>query len=235
VNGLGGGYQSQGTSQRIVGFSSRNGFQAIARSLTGRSPSRSPSAVFITGLLMKPRISIITIGVDDLERALRFYRDGLGFPTRGSVGTEYEHGAVAFFDLANGQKLAIWSRTDMAHEAKVPLGPRSAAEFALGHLVPSKAGVAVSQRSPSGSWNEPVYPPQNASWGGSVTTAPACLAWSMRAFPRWIPATNPSPRTFVWTDGHPGRRKPDERCGVDFFGAPVRHWQIVTTSRWRRR
>ena len=53
---------------------------------------------------MKPRISIITIGVDDLERAVRFYRDGLGFPTRGIVGTEYEHGAVAFFDLVNGQK-----------------------------------------------------------------------------------------------------------------------------------
>lgn len=90
---------------------------------------------------MKPRISIITIGVDDLERALKFYRDGLGFPTRGIVGTEYEHGAVAFFDLANGQKLAIWSRKDMAHEAKVPLGPRSATEFTLGHLVRSKAEV----------------------------------------------------------------------------------------------
>lgn len=90
---------------------------------------------------MKPRISIITIGVDDLERALRFYRDGLGFPTRGVVGMAYEHGAVAFFDLMNGLKLAIWLRTDMAHEAKVPLGPRSATEFALGQLVGSKAEV----------------------------------------------------------------------------------------------
>jgi catechol 2,3-dioxygenase-like lactoylglutathione lyase family enzyme len=71
---------------------------------------------------MKPKISIITIGVDDLERALTFYRDGLGFPTRGVVGTEFEHGAVAFFDLMNGLKLAIWGRKDLAHEAKVPLG-----------------------------------------------------------------------------------------------------------------
>lgn len=45
---------------------------------------------------MNPRISIITIGVDEIERVLRFYRDGLGFPTGGIVGTEYEHGAVAF-------------------------------------------------------------------------------------------------------------------------------------------
>ena len=56
---------------------------------------------------MKPRIMVITLGVDDLERALRFYRYGLGLPTRGIVGTEFEHGAVAFFDLQHGLKLAI--------------------------------------------------------------------------------------------------------------------------------
>ena len=72
---------------------------------------------------MKPRITVITIGVDDLERSLRFYRDGLGFPTQGIVGAEYEHGAVAFFDLQHGLKLAIWFRTSLAHEANVPLGP----------------------------------------------------------------------------------------------------------------
>src|SRR5690606_1607733 len=49
--------------------------------------------------LMKPRITLITLTVDDLERALRFYRDGLGLPTRGIVGEESEHGAVAFFEL----------------------------------------------------------------------------------------------------------------------------------------
>jgi catechol 2,3-dioxygenase-like lactoylglutathione lyase family enzyme len=88
---------------------------------------------------MKPRITVITLGVDDLERALRFYRDGLGLPTQGIVGTEFEHGAVPFFDLHHGLKLAIWPRTSLAHEAKVPPGPRSATEFALGHNVGSKA------------------------------------------------------------------------------------------------
>ena len=39
---------------------------------------------------------MITIGVDDLERSLRFYRDGLGLPTQGIIGTQFEHGAVAF-------------------------------------------------------------------------------------------------------------------------------------------
>jgi uncharacterized protein len=115
---------------------------------------------------MKPRISIITIGVDDLERALRFYRDGLGFPTRGIVGTEYEHGAVAFFELQNGLKLAIWSRTDMAHEAKVSLGPRSATEFSLGHLVQSKAEVdaLIEQARRAGALV--TDPPHDAFWGG---------------------------------------------------------------------
>ena len=69
---------------------------------------------------MRPRVSIITLGVDDLDRALTFYRDGLVLRTRGIVGTEYPHGAVIFFDLMNGQKLAVWSRKDMAHEVKLP-------------------------------------------------------------------------------------------------------------------
>ena len=59
---------------------------------------------------MKPRITVITLGVDDLERAVRFYCDGLGFPTDGIVGAEYAHGAVAFLDLEGGLKLALFPR-----------------------------------------------------------------------------------------------------------------------------
>jgi len=115
---------------------------------------------------MRPRISIITLGVDDLERALTFYRDGLGLPTRGIVGTEYPYGAVVFFDLENGQKLAVWSRKDMAHEAKVPLGPRSATECSLGHLVHSIAEVdaLIDQARQAGA--VVTDPPHDAFWGG---------------------------------------------------------------------
>ena len=56
---------------------------------------------------MKPRISVLTLGVADLEQSLSFYRDGLGLPTKGIIGREYEHGAVAFFDLSGGLKLAL--------------------------------------------------------------------------------------------------------------------------------
>ncbi|MDQ0270807.1 VOC family protein [Cytobacillus purgationiresistens] len=90
---------------------------------------------------MKPRITVITLGVNNLEKSLQFYRDGLGLATKGIVGEEFEHGAVAFFDLQNSLKLAIWNRKDMAHETKVTLSASSPTEFTLGHNVDSKAQV----------------------------------------------------------------------------------------------
>lgn len=90
---------------------------------------------------MQPRVSFITLGVDDLERALRFYRDGLGLPTKGIVGQEFEYGAVAFFELQAGVTLALWPRTSLAHDTGLPLRPPSATEFALAHNVASKAAV----------------------------------------------------------------------------------------------
>jgi catechol 2,3-dioxygenase-like lactoylglutathione lyase family enzyme len=90
---------------------------------------------------MKSRITLITLGVDDLERAVRFYRDGLGLQTPGIVGTEFEHGAVAFFDLAHGLKLALWPRASLAHDSGLQVTPRSATEFCLAHNVAARAEV----------------------------------------------------------------------------------------------
>ncbi|HZM62403.1 MAG TPA: VOC family protein [Vicinamibacterales bacterium] len=90
---------------------------------------------------MKPRVAVLTIGVDDLERALAFYRDGLGFATQGIIGQEYEHGAVAFFDLQGGVKLALWARDNIAHDSTLPKSPASATEFTLGHNVRTKDEV----------------------------------------------------------------------------------------------
>ncbi len=89
----------------------------------------------------------------------------LGLPTRGIVGTEFEHGAVAFFDLQHGLKLAIWPRKDIAHEAKVPLGPRSATEFALGHNVASKAEVDAVMAQVYKAGAIITDPPHDAFWG----------------------------------------------------------------------
>jgi catechol 2,3-dioxygenase-like lactoylglutathione lyase family enzyme len=90
---------------------------------------------------MKPRITVLTIGVDDLERSLEFYRDGLGLQTQGIVGQEFEHGAVAFFDLQAGLKLAVWSRADLALDAGISTTPNRPTEFSLGHNVRTKDEV----------------------------------------------------------------------------------------------
>ena len=92
---------------------------------------------------MKPRITLITLGVNDLEKALAFYRDGLGLPTEGIVGREFEHGAVAFFDLQSGLKLALWPRRDIAWDAVIPNGAQSATEITIGHNVSSAKEVDV--------------------------------------------------------------------------------------------
>lgn len=115
---------------------------------------------------MKPRISVLTLGVDDLERSLRFYRDGLGLPTEGIVGQEFEHGAVAFFDLQPGLRLAIWKRRDLAHDAKVALTPPSPSEFTIGHNVGSKEEVdeVIEQARRAGAVI--TVPPQETFWGG---------------------------------------------------------------------
>lgn len=90
---------------------------------------------------MKPRISVLTIGVDDLERSLEFYRDGLGLPTEGIVGREFEHGAVAFFTLSGGLRLAIWARDDIAHDTGQRKTPVSSTSFTIGHNVASREEV----------------------------------------------------------------------------------------------
>src|SRR5688572_4795388 len=94
---------------------------------------------------MKPRITVITLAVGDLDRAVAFYRDGLGFPTQGIVGREFEHGAVAFFDLDGGLKLALWPGTSLAFDTGLTAGVGSSTststELSLGHNVNSRASV----------------------------------------------------------------------------------------------
>jgi len=115
---------------------------------------------------MKPRITIITLGVDDLEKSLRFYRDGLGLPTRGIVGKEYEHGAVAFFDLKNGLKLALWPRNDLAYDSRLSKSPRSSTEFSIGHNVDSRDEVDTVLEQARRAGAKIVKPAQETFYGG---------------------------------------------------------------------
>lgn len=101
---------------------------------------------------MTPRITLITLGVDDLRRAVAFYRDGLGWATEGIVGEEFEHGAVAFFDLQPGLRLALWPRASLAHDSGLPLSPPSPTNASLAHNVRSRAEVdeAMAQAGRAG-------------------------------------------------------------------------------------
>jgi uncharacterized protein len=90
---------------------------------------------------LKPRITVLTLGVNDLEASLRFYRDGLGLATEGIVGREFEYGAVAFFDLQPGLRLALWPRTSIARDVGLPMQPPSATDLTIGHNVNSKEEV----------------------------------------------------------------------------------------------
>jgi len=96
---------------------------------------------------MEPRIDVITLAVADLERALAFYRDGLGLASRGVIGTEFvgdevePNGAIAMFELQGGLILCVYPRTELAKDAEIQLGPPKTGEFSIGHAVSSKAEV----------------------------------------------------------------------------------------------
>jgi len=90
---------------------------------------------------VKPLVTLITLGVDDLERAVAFYRDGLGLPTKGIVGQDIENGAVAFFSLQPGLRLAVWPRSSLAADCRLSVQPPSPTEFSLAHNVASRDEV----------------------------------------------------------------------------------------------
>jgi catechol 2,3-dioxygenase-like lactoylglutathione lyase family enzyme len=115
---------------------------------------------------MKPRITLITLGVDDLDRAVAFYRDGLGLVTKGVVGAELENGAVAFFNLASGLKLALWPRKSLAADSGLPLQSPSSTEFSLAHNVDSKDEVESVMDQAERAGARIVKPAQATFYGG---------------------------------------------------------------------
>jgi catechol 2,3-dioxygenase-like lactoylglutathione lyase family enzyme len=115
---------------------------------------------------MKPRITVLTLGVEDLDRSVAFYRDGLGLPTEGVVGREFEHGAVAFFDLESGLRLALWARDDIAHDTGLPRGAASPTEFTIGHNVGSREEVDAVMEQAARAGARIVKPAKETFWGG---------------------------------------------------------------------
>ncbi len=115
---------------------------------------------------MRPRISIVTLGVDDLERAVAFYRDGLGLSTDGIVGREFAHGAVAFFALEGGLTLGLWARADIAHDTGLEPATRQPAAMTLGHNVRTRAEVDAVMAQAERAGAAIVKPARETFWGG---------------------------------------------------------------------
>ena len=115
---------------------------------------------------MKPRVSLITLGVADLQRSLAFYRDGLGLPTEGIIGQEYEHGAVVFFRLAGGLMLALWAQEDIAFDTGLAKAPVSSTGFILAHNVLRREEVDAVMAAAETAGAGIVKRPQDTFYGG---------------------------------------------------------------------
>lgn len=115
---------------------------------------------------MKPYLSVLTLGVDDLQRAFAFYRDGLGLASDGIVGEEFENGAVAFFELNPGLKLALWPRSSMAADTGLPLQNAALNAITLGHNLnsPEEVDELMAQARKAGALI--VKDAQETFWGG---------------------------------------------------------------------
>ncbi len=115
---------------------------------------------------MEPRFTVLTLGVDNLQRSLAFYRDGLGFPTKGIIGQQFKHGEIVFFDLPNKMSLALWSRSDLAWGAHLPPGPASPSEFSIGYNVRTREEVDILMKAAARAGAKITKPAEKAFWGG---------------------------------------------------------------------
>jgi catechol 2,3-dioxygenase-like lactoylglutathione lyase family enzyme len=120
---------------------------------------------------MQPRIHVITLAVGDLDRALAFYRDGLGLESAGVIGAEFvgdetnPAGAAAMFHLHGGLILALYPRTELAKDANLPVEPPKSGEFSIGHAVASKAAVDALLAQATAAGATVTDRPHDRPWG----------------------------------------------------------------------
>lgn len=136
---------------------------------------------------MKPRVTVITLGVEDLDVSLSFYRDGLGFSTDGIVGTEFAHGAVVFLDLQFGLRLALWPRTSISHDTGLTAAAFNPTQMTLGHNVSSKVEVDTVMAQAGAAGATIVKPPYDTFWGGysGYFQDPDGHLWEIVWNPQW--------------------------------------------------
>jgi catechol 2,3-dioxygenase-like lactoylglutathione lyase family enzyme len=115
---------------------------------------------------MRPRINVLTLGVDDLERSLAFYRDGMGLDTDGIIGKEFEDGAIVLFKMKDDFILALYPTASLAKDAKVTATKAPLGAASIGQLVKSKAEVDAVIRQAEQAGAIVTDPPHDRFWGG---------------------------------------------------------------------
>ena len=115
---------------------------------------------------MQARISVITLGVRDLEKSLQFYREGLGLHCEGITGQEFEYGPVAFIELQSGLKLALWPQSSIQQDTGLELTPMCATQMTLGQNVysPLEVDQVMAQAAHAGA--RIIRPAQATFYGG---------------------------------------------------------------------
>ena len=136
---------------------------------------------------MKPRITVITLGVNDLEASLRFYRDGLGLATEGIIGKEFDYGAVVFIQLQHGVRLALWPRKSIAHDTGLAVTAPSATDITLGHNVASKIDVDAVMLQATSAGALSIKPAHVTFYGGyaGYFQDPDDHLWEVAWNPQW--------------------------------------------------
>ncbi|HEY7967275.1 MAG TPA: VOC family protein [Solirubrobacteraceae bacterium] len=120
---------------------------------------------------MDPRVHVLTLAVADLDRALAFYRDGMGLESAGIVGTEWTGdaetpaGAVVMFHLEGGLTLALYPRSELAKDAAIATGPPKSGEFSIGQLVGSRSEVDAVLATAMAAGAIVTDPPHDRPWG----------------------------------------------------------------------
>jgi catechol 2,3-dioxygenase-like lactoylglutathione lyase family enzyme len=108
--------------------------------------------------------------------------------TEGIIGTEFEYGAVAFFDLQAGLKLALWPRKSIAHDTGITLGSPSPTEFTIGHNVSSQVEVDQVMEQARRVGAVVVKPAHATFWGGyaGYFQDPDGHLWEVAWNPQWV-------------------------------------------------
>lgn len=136
---------------------------------------------------MRPRIKVLTLGVDDLHRSLAFYRDGMGLQTKGITGEQFEDGAVVFFHLNDDLILALWPTASLAKDAKIQPTRQRLGAVSIGHIVKSKAEVDMVLTQAERAGAVVTAPAQDRFWGGysGYFHDPDGHLWEIAWNPEW--------------------------------------------------